>query len=112
MEIQTISTLAGLFAFALSLFVSLVGAYLLTKRGVGEKTASAQESAISAMQSELSVLRRRAEDEEEKRKRLEHVIDTICEALKTQGIIITVLGEVVNIEVRENKTTAIRIQDK
>lgn len=84
---------------------------------------SAQNSAIGAMQAEINTLRGRMEDEKKENERmmrglhkentrLEHIIDTICSALKSQGIIITINGEIINISIEDpKKITTVRIQD-
>lgn len=97
--IQMLSTVAGLISFV----VTIVGGFYLVKSGVNKNVSEAQQSAISAMQSELSTLRNRIADAEKDRVRLEHTIETICAALLTKGMVITIQGEMVSIQ--EGKTT-------
>jgi F0F1-type ATP synthase alpha subunit len=105
--IQTLSTVAGL----ISLGVTFVGGFYLVRSGVSKSATEAQQSAISALQAELATLRGRVGDAEKERVRLEHTIETICAALLTKGMVITIQGEMVNIQ--EGKmTTTTRIRGK
>lgn len=110
MDINQISSLAGLLSLGLTLLIGIGGGFFFLKGGLGERTTNAQNDAITAMQSELSSLRRRAEDEERNRVKLEHVIDTMISALKDQGIVITVTGELIKIEVDDQKKTVTTIK--
>lgn len=116
MSIQEISAVAGLISLGLTLLVSVVGAFYLIRSGVSRQTNDAQGSAINAMQAEINTLRLRLDDESKNRKRVEKVIDTITTALKVKGIVITIYGDVVNIEIDEQKdakkSTVIRISDE
>lgn len=86
---------------------------------------AAQKSAIDAMNTEIETLRRQIDDKEKENAqkirsvqkenvRLEHIIDTICAALKTQGIIISINGEIINISIEDptKKITTVRIGAK
>jgi hypothetical protein len=116
MSLSEISTVAGIISLGLTLLVSLIGAIYLVKSGIAKNTNEAQESAINAMQAEINTLRVRLDDESKNRKRVEKVIDTITTALKVKGIVITIYGDVVNIEIDEEKgskkSTVIRISDE
>lgn len=109
MDLQTLSTIAGL----ISIGVTFFGAIFVVRSNIGKSTNEAQQSALSAMKEEMDVLRRRIDDREKESKRLERIIDTICAALKSKGINITIYGEVINIEVEDGKkSTTIRIHDE
>lgn len=94
MDLQTFSTIAGL----ISLGVTIIGAFYVVRSGVGKTTSDAQQSAISALQTELTTLRGRVADTEKENIRLEQTIQTICSALKLRGMIITIQGEMINIQ--------------
>lgn len=113
MDLQTISTIAGLLSLGVTILAGIVAAVYMGKNNAGKTADDAQQRAIAAMQSELTILRGRVEDVKRENSRLEHVIDTICGALKSKGIIITISGEMINIEVDEGKkSTVIRIQEQ
>jgi hypothetical protein len=116
MDIQQISSLAGLLSLGITLLVGVVGGIYMVRSGVGKQTNEAQESALNAMQAELTVLRTRVDDAKRDNDRLRKTIDTITTALKIKGIIITIYGEMVNIEIDElkdsKKSTVIRISDE
>jgi|SRR2546423_235516 hypothetical protein len=97
--IQTLSTVAGLVSFV----VVAIGGVYLVRSGVSKSATEAQQSAISALQAELTTLRSRVTDAEKDRVKLEHTIETICAALLMKGMVITIQGEMVNIQ--EGKTT-------
>jgi septal ring factor EnvC (AmiA/AmiB activator) len=111
--LQFLSVGAGL----LSLGITLVGAFFVVRSGRLQSANTAQSSAISAMQSEMVLLRGRIEDKEkenaqlsQKINHLELTIDTICSALKKRGLVISVQGEMVNIEDKRGSTTTARIR--
>lgn len=103
--IQFLSALGGLIALGITLFATIFGAIYVTKSGMTEKASAAQQSAIDAMQAELTTLRGKVDDITKENTRLEHVIDTICEALKIKGIVISVQGEMVHIRDNGNSTS-------
>lgn len=101
----------------ISLGITLVGAFFVIKSGRLQNANTAQSSAISAMQSEMAVLRGKIEDKgkenEQLNKKIIHLeltIDTICVALKKRGLIISVQGEMVNIEDKRGGSTTARIR--
>lgn len=101
--LQIISTGAGL----LSLGIALVVAVIAVKNGTMKSANEAQGSAIDAMKEEMDILRTRVTESEKKNIRLEHTIDTICEALKMRGLVISIQGEIINIHDKSsgNSTT-------
>jgi septal ring factor EnvC (AmiA/AmiB activator) len=111
--LSLLSTSAGL----ISLGITLVGAFFVIKSGRLQSANTAQSSAISAMQSEMAVLRGKIEDKEKENEQLnkkithlELTIDTICAALKKRGLIISVQGEMVNIEDKRGNSSTARIR--
>lgn len=104
--LQFLSAGAGLLGFSIAAIV----AFFAVKNGVMRSTNQAQGSAISAMRSEIETLRERIEDAEKENSRLEQIIDTICVALKKRGLIITVQGEMINIEDKRGGSTTARIR--
>jgi hypothetical protein len=101
----------------ISLGITLVGAFFVIKSGRLQSANTAQSSAISAMQSEMAVMNKRIEDKDKENDRLsqkiihlELTIDTICAALKKRGFIISIQGEMVNIEDKRGGSTTARIR--
>lgn len=94
----------------ISLGITLVVAFFAVRSGVLQSANQAQGSALSAMQSEMTILRERIEDAEKENSRLEQIIDTICSALKRRGLIITVQGEMINIQDKRGGSTTTRIR--
>ena len=103
--IQFLSALGGLIALGITLFASVIGAIYVTRSKVSEKANAAQQSAIDAMKAELETLRGRIDDLNKENVRLEKVVDTICQALKVKGTIITIQGEMVHIRDNGNSTS-------
>lgn len=106
--VQLISALAGVLGFGLAAFV----AFFVVKNGVMKSTSEAQSSTIDAMRSEIQTLRERVEDTEKENIRLELTIQTICAALEKKNFVITIQGEMVNIEDRRSggRSTHTRIR--
>lgn len=116
-RIMDLLSLLSAGAGLISLGITLVGAFFVIKSGRLQSANTAQSSAISAMQSEMAVLNRRVEDKEKENEHLnkkithlELTIDTICTALKRRGLIISVQGEMVNIEDKRGNSTTTRIR--
>jgi hypothetical protein len=126
MNIINFPGLSGIPSLILTAFALIIGGWYIVKAAKSSAETSAkdaQKSAIEAMQAELIVLRGRMEDDkkENSRKiqsvqrensRLEHTLETLISALEKKGILITISGDMIDIEVKDNKkSTTIRIQD-
>jgi len=123
--LQNLLNLQGLPGLLLSLFAMIAGGWYLTrnlKSDAAKFAKEAQDSARSAMQEEINSLRRSMERVEQdnqkeiralqkKNNRLEQTIDTICSALKSKGIIITISGEMIDMLIDSKKHTVIRIHN-
>lgn len=114
--IQVLSNIAGLVALG----VTIVGAIFVVRSNIGKAANDAQTSAIQALQADNIVLRnkiadidkentRKITDIEKENARLEHVLQTIISALKMRGTVITIQGEMINVEDAKG-TTVTRIQ--
>jgi hypothetical protein len=104
--LSILSASAGVLGFG----IACVVAFFAVRNGVMKSANDAQSSAISAMRSEMETLRERIEDAEEENARLEQIIDTICAALKKRGLVISIQGEMINIEDRKGGSTTTRIR--
>jgi len=110
--IQTISALSGLVTTGTLIVIAAIGSFYIIRSGVRKTTSEAQQDAIVALQAQVSALRNNVEDLTKENARLEQVAQTICSALKTRGMIITVQGELITIEdVKTGRTTATRIHE-
>jgi len=108
MEPQLIYTIVGIISATIGIIV-LFGGFFVIKGSVGKTALETQASAIGALQTELTTLRSRSEDQHKEIIRLQHIINTICAALKDQGIVITINGELISI--KNNGTVVTRIQE-
>ena len=104
--LQIISASAGVLGFG----IAVVVAFFAVRSGVLKSANDAQSSAINALETEMSILRERVEDTEKENMRLQQIIDTICAALKRRGLIITVQGEMINIQDKRGGSTTTRIR--
>jgi|SRR5436853_2537924 len=108
---QGLNAYAGLF----SMLIVCIGAYFasksMSKSKNNEDANNAQQRAINAMNVEIDMLNRRVDDTAKDNTRLKQTIDTICSALKRKGLLITVDGDLVNIEEKGVNTIA-RIQEQ
>jgi|SRR5205807_3262496 len=98
MDLQTLSTLSGLIMTGLVLLVFIVGGIFMIKSGLGDRADKAQTSALTAMKTELDILRNRVTDAEKENTRLQHIVDTIHAALEARGMIVTIQGKMVYIK--------------
>lgn len=108
--IQSLNAYAGLFSFLIVVIGAFFASRFMAKNNVSEATNQAQNDAILAMQEEIASLRRKVEDINKDKIRLEQTIDTICAALKIRGMVITIQGELIHIEDKNGKTTTTRIK--
>ncbi|MBX6362104.1 MAG: hypothetical protein IRZ03_18780 [Acidobacterium ailaaui] len=79
------------------LIATSIGAFLFIRNSRRQTVIGLQSEAIDALQSQVVSLQARLESLEEENNRLRTVLDTIRAALKEQGIIITIDGEMVTI---------------
>jgi hypothetical protein len=99
-----LNTLAPLINTVL-LIATSIGAFFFIRNSRRQTVIGLQSDAIDALQSQVVSLQARLESLEEENSRLRTVLDTIRAALKEQGIIITIDGEMVSItNQRANKT--------
>ena len=111
--IQTLSALSGILTTGTGFIIVIVGWFIMAKSGIGKKTSEAQSGAIIALEAEVSALTRKVDSITKENARLEQTIDTICMALKTRGMLISIQGEMINIEdLKNGKTTVTRIREK
>jgi predicted nucleic acid-binding Zn-ribbon protein len=90
---------------------TLCGGYAAFRSSLMHTANAVQERVITALQSEIDAVRARIDDLERENTRLRHTIETICAALKTRGIVVSIDGDMVNIRDGVGSTTA-RIQEK
>jgi hypothetical protein len=104
--LSIISASAGVLGFG----IAAVVAFFAVKNGVMKSANEAQSSTIDAMRDEIQLLRERVEDTEKENMRLEQIIDTICAALKKRGLVISIQGEMINIQDKRGGSTTTRIR--
>lgn len=111
MEPQQLYTITGIINAVIGIIV-ILGGFFVFKGSIGKAASAAQQSALSAMQAELDTLRSRTDDLKEENTRLQHILQTICAALKGQGIAITIDGDMVHIrDDKASTSTSTRIQE-
>jgi hypothetical protein len=110
--LQGLNANAGLFSFLIVVIGAFFASKVMARHNISEKTSEAQNNAIVAMQEEIASLRRKVEDINKDKIRLEQTIDTICAALKIRGMVITIQGELIHIEDKSGKTTTTRIHSE
>ena len=109
MELQSAYTIVGIISATIGIIV-LFGGFFVIRGSVGKTALETQQSAIGALQAEMATLRNKTEDQLKEIIRLQHIIDTICSALKSKGIIVSIDGELV--QIRDNGSTIVsRIQE-
>jgi hypothetical protein len=78
----------------------VIGGFIAYRHGFARTVNEVQERVINALQNELQTLQDRIKALEQGNRRLEHIIATICSALKARGIHITIDGSMVSIHDR------------
>lgn len=110
MDIQFLSTLAGLLSMGVTIVGVVVGGMYIGRNAAGKTANDAQLTAIAAMQAEINTLRGRTDDLRKENARQEVVIETICSALKTRGMIISIQGEMINIQDSNSGSVTMKIR--
>lgn len=112
MDLQALSTLAGLLSLGFTIIAVVVGAVVLGRNTARQTASEAQKNAIDAMQAEINSLRHATDDlreenirQKEETTRQKLIVETICAALKTEGMVITISGEMVHIQHGTTSTT-------
>jgi len=120
--IQGLNAYAGLF----SMLVVVIGAYYASRymsknadvtkaNDAQQRTITALEGTVNTLQADISSLQRKVDELKSENKRQERVIETICMALKSEGISITIDGEMISIkgfDEGKKSATIVRIQDQ
>ena len=85
----------------------LLGGFFAFKNGMTRTANEVQERVINALESEIANLRQRLDDMKEENVRLRLIIETICTALKSRGLAVTIDGGMVSIHDSHGGTTTI-----
>lgn len=95
------------------MILTIAGAILVARNGnrnnADQAAADAQSKTIEAMQARLDVQSSSIEEMRKENVRLQLVIETVCAALKSMGLIVTIEGEMVKIKDDKNNSTTARI---
>lgn len=102
---EFITTLPSIITALLSALI----AFLAFKGGVGKNTNDAQQGAITALNTELGVLRGRVVNQEKENARMQYVLDAMNTALEEMGMAVTIRGKMVIIKDSKGQSTIIRI---
>lgn len=78
------------------------------KQSYGKSIGEIQARVIEALKEEISTLTKKIESCEKEINRQNQIIETIQEALKAQGIIIKIDGDIVTIEEAATRKTTVR----
>ena len=93
----------------LTLLMAALITFLAFKGGMGKSTNDAQQGAISALNTELGVLRGRVSDQEKENARMQYVLDAINAALEEMGMVVTIRGKMVIIKDSKGVSTITHI---
>ena len=118
--INSLSALAGLIFAGTGLIVAVVGGFWVIKSGIGKTVNDANKEAITALGATITALQadcqrfeRKIDDLTKENAQLKLTMDTVRAALKTRGLIVTIDGDMVNINTLDGKSSTVtRIQDK
>jgi hypothetical protein len=91
----------------------LLGGFFAFRNGMVRTANEVQERVINALESEINNLRQRLDDMKDENIRLRLIIETICAALKSRGLAVTIDGDMVSIHDAQGGTTTItHIQER
>src|SRR6266852_1584770 len=91
----------------------LLGGLRTIKNNMTRTANEVQERVINALESEITSLRLRLDDMKDENVRLRLIIETICAALKSRGLAVTIDGDMVSIHDAHGSTTTItHIQER
>jgi len=76
---------------------SIVGGIFVFRKAQKNATVQVQEQTIVALQQQIDALTHRIDNLEREKERQAHIIETIQEALKRRGILVTIDGDLVTI---------------
>ena len=109
MDLSTISALSGLLMTGIVILGGVIGGIYLVKSGVGKQVDDAQQRAMTALKTEVDILRSRVTDQEKENTRLTLIVDTITAALEDRGMVVTIRGKMVYIHDSKGGSTTIQI---
>jgi hypothetical protein len=90
----------------------IVGGVIAYRSGVERSANQVQESVIAALDAELNSLHHKIDDMKAENTRLCLIIDTICAALRSRGLAVSIDGDIVSISDRRGQSTMTRIQEE
>jgi cell division protein FtsB len=96
----------------ISLLVTTLIGFLAFRGGMGQKQTEAQQGAITALNTELNLLRNKVADQEREKEKMRFELDAIQAALEDMGMIVTMRGKTVIIKDSKMGSTTIHIEDK
>src|SRR5437773_5749881 len=85
----------------------LLGGFYAFKSSMSRAANEVQEHVINALESEITNLHQRLADLKDDNSRLELIIETICAALKSRGLAVTIDGDMVSIRDTSGTTTTV-----
>lgn len=89
------------------LFGAIGGLYAFARTRKND-TVNIQAETITALSQQVQAIKDKLDDLEKENTRLRQVIDTIQSALRQKGILVTIDGDMVIIEQKEHKISAIK----
>src|SRR5260370_23023551 len=85
----------------------LLGGFFAFRNGMTRTANEVQERVINALETEITSLRQRLDDMKDENVRLRLIIETICAALKSRSLAVTIDGDMVPIHHAHRSTTNI-----
>ncbi len=110
--IAGLNAYAGLFSMLIVCIPAIFAGKAMLRSKVNEDANNAQQRLMSTMKDEIDGLRRKVDDTTKDNTRMKQTIDTICQALKKQGLIITIDGDLIIIGNSKGDNTIARIHDQ
>jgi hypothetical protein len=90
---------------------SILGGILAFRNGFARTANEVQDRVINALEAELEQLRQRLDEIKDENTRLKLTIDTICSALKSRGMAVSIEGDMVLIHDHTGNRSSTRIRE-
>jgi hypothetical protein len=92
--------------------VTIIGGLLAYRSSIARAANEVQERVIAALDTELKTMRDKLDDMKIENTRLSLIIDTICAALRSRGMAVSIDGDMVSIKDSSGSSTTTRIQEE
>jgi cell division protein FtsB len=92
--------------------VTIAGGLLAYRSSIARAANEVQERVIAALEAEITTMRDKLDDMKAENTRLRVTIETICAALRSRGMAVSIDGDMVSIKDSRGSSTTARIKEE